>query len=334
MAKGQALEPFAYESPELKDHEVRVAVTHCGICFSDLQAVDDEYGITTYPFVPGHEVVGVVSEAGAAVTEPRQGVRVGIGWQARSCGTCPDCLRGDEQLCKEVVDNGVWFPHGGFATSVVADARFAFPLPEAMPSEEAAVLLCAGLSTYSPLRAYKAGPSTRVMVLGVGGLGLLAVQFAHALGCEVTVLSSSPGKEEEARRFGADHFLASGDAAGLKKLELTFDLILYTSHGEADWTRLVNALRNNGRFVMLGFPPATVTFNPLELVVHQGSITGSFVGNRATMREMLSVAQAKHIRPRVERMPMDRINEATERLRENQARYRIVLENGTGSTSG
>ena len=329
-AKGQALEKFTYEPPKLKDHEVRVAVTHCGICYSDLQAIDDDYGITKYPFVPGHEIVGFVSEVGPAVPELKEGVRVGIGWQARSCGRCEDCLRGDDHLCKEVEDNGMWTPYGGFASSVAVDERFAFPLPDGMPSEDAAVLLCAGLSTYSPLRAYRAGPSTKVGVLGVGGLGHLAIQFAHALGCEVTVFSSSPDKEEEARAFGADHFLMVGDVAGLKKLVLSLDLILYTSHGVPDWTRVLYTLRNNGRLVVIGFPAANVTFDAQELVVHQYSITGSFLGNRATVREMLSVAQAKRVKPRVEPMPMAQVNEAIQRLKENKARYRIVLVNETG----
>ncbi len=329
MAKGQTLERFAYEPPKLKDHEVRVSVTHCGICYSDVQAINDDYGITKYPFVPGHEIVGIVSDVGPAVPGVKEGARVGIGWQARSCGQCPDCLRGDDHLCEKVEDNGMWMPYGGFASSVAVDERFAFPLPEAMPSEDAAVLLCAGLATYSPLRAYKAGPSTRVAVIGVGGLGHLAIQFAHALGCEVTVLSSSPDKEEQARAFGADHFLLSGDTDGLRKLVLSLDLVLYTSHSVPDWTRLVNALRNNGHLVVIGFPPTNVTFDAQELVVHQVSIVGSFLGNRATMREMLSVAQAKQIKPWVEQMPMAQVNEAFRRLKENQARYRIVLVNET-----
>ncbi len=329
MAKGQSLERFAYEPPKLKDHEVRVSVTHCGICYSDVQAINDDYGITKYPFVPGHEIVGIVSDVGPAVTDVKEGTRVGIGWQARSCGQCSDCLRGDDHLCEKVEDNGMWMPYGGFASSVAVDERFAFPLPEAMPSEDAAVLLCAGLATYSPLRAYKAGPSTRVAVIGVGGLGHLAIQFAHALGCDVTVLSSSPDKEEQARAFGADHFLLSGDTDGLRKLVLSLDLALYTSHSVSDWTRLVNALRNNGHLVVFGFPPTNVTFDAQELVVHQVSIVGSFLGNRATMREMLSVAQAKQIKPWVEQMPMAQVNEAFRRLKENQARYRVVLVDET-----
>jgi uncharacterized zinc-type alcohol dehydrogenase-like protein len=328
-AKGQTLERFAYEAPKLKDHEVRVSVTHCGICYSDLQAIDDDYGITNYPFVPGHEIVGFVSEVGPAVRELMVGARVGIGWQARTCGRCEDCLRGDENLCKEFVDNGLWTPYGGFAPSVAVDERFAFPLPGGMLSEDAAVLLCAGLSTYAPLRTYKAGPSSKVGIIGVGGLGHLAIQFAHGLGCEVTVFSSSPGKESEARAFGADHFLMVNDAAALKKLVLSLDLILYTSHSVPDWTPVIYTLRNHGRLVMIGFPAANVSFDALELVAHEYSITGSFLGNRTTMREMLAFAQAKHIKPRVELMPMAQVNEAIQRLKENRARYRIVLVNET-----
>ena len=327
MVKGGTLERLAYEPPKLKAHAARGTGTHCGRCNSDLQAIDDDYGITNYPFVPGHEIVGLVSEVGPAVRELKVGTRVGIGWQARSCGRCEYCRRGDDHLCEEFVDNGVWTPYGGLASSVAVDAGFAFPLPKGMPSQDAAVLLCAGLSTYAPLRTYRAGPSTQVGILGVGGLGHLAIQFAHALGCEVTVFSSSPGKERLARAFGADHFLRVDDVARLKKLVLRLDLILYTSHGIPDWTRVVYTLRNHGRLVLIGFPAADVTFDALELVAHEYSLTGSFLGNRATMREMLSVARAKHIQPRVERMPMEKVNEAIQRLKENKARYRIVLVN-------
>lgn len=330
--KGGRLEPFAYEPPELKEHEVRVAVTHCGLCYSDLQAIDDDYGITNYPFVPGHEIVGVVSEVGPRVTEVTKGARVGIGWQARSCGRCEYCVRGENNLCEEFVDDGVWTPYGGFASSVSVDERFAFPLPQDLRSEHAAVLLCAGLSTYAPLRAYGAGPGTRVGVIGVGGTGHLALQFAHALGSEVTAFSSSPAKADEARAFGADHFVRVDDEDALKKLVLSLDLVLYTSHGSLDWTRVIYTLRNHGRLVLIGFPEANVSFDALETVAHEYSITGSFLGSRAAMREMLSFAQDRGVRPQVELMPMSAANEALETLKENRARYRIVLVRPTSES--
>jgi len=209
-AVAQRLEHFAYESPKLGEYDVRVSVTHCGVCYSDIQAIDNYYDITTYPFVPGHEIVGYVTELGPAAIGLKKGDRVAIGWQARSCMRCEWCLSGEEQLCEDVENNGVWFPHGGFSSSVIADSRFAYPLPDAMPPEDAAVFMCAGITVFSPLRTYSADSSSKVGVIGVGGLGHLAIQFAHALGCEVTAFSSSPEKKEEALAFGADDFVLAG----------------------------------------------------------------------------------------------------------------------------
>lgn len=325
--KGRELEPFSYEPPKLNQNEVRVFVTHCGLCYSDIYAIDDFYGITTYPFVPGHEIVGHVSEMGPAVTGLKIGDRVGIGWQGRSCMRCEWCLKGEEHLCVDVANNGSWFPYGGFSSSVKVDSRFAYPLPEDMPSEVAAVLLCAGITVYSPLRSYVTGPSRKVGVIGVGGLGHLAIQFARALDCEVTAISSSPRKEREALAFGADHFILSGDKDSLRQARYSFDLLLYTAHSEIDWTSLLLTVRTNGRFIMIGFSPVSMMFDPLELVVHQQSITGSFLGSRAAMHEMFLFAQAKSIKPKIELMPMKQVNEAINRLKENKARYRIVLIN-------
>ena len=325
MAKGQELEPFTYEPPDLDENEVRVSVTHCGLCYTDVHAIDDYYDITEYPFVPGHEIVGHVSEVGPAVTGLRVGDRVGVGWQGRSCMKCEWCGRGEEQLCVDVVNNGSWTPYGGFSTSVKVDSGFAYPLPENLPSEDATVLLCAGVAVYSPLSSY-ADPSQKVGVIGVGGLGHLPIHFAHALRCEVTAISSSPGKEGEARVLGADHFIVSGDRDALERSE-SFDLFLYTAHANLDWTSLLFNLKNEGKLVMVGFPEVPVKIELMELVVHQQSITGSFLGSPATMREMLAFAEEKGIRPMVEVMPMSQVNEAIRRLKEGKAHYRIVLVN-------
>jgi len=326
-AKGMLLEPFEYDPPPLSPNDVRISVTHCGLCYTDVHGIDDYWGITPFPFVPGHEIVGHVTEMGPAATGFKAGDRVGVGWQGRSCGKCEWCKGGEEHLCKDVDRNAAWEPYGGFADSFRVDSRFAYHLPEGMPSEAAAVMLCAGLTVYSPLRRYGIGPDHRVGVIGVGGLGHLAIQFARALGSDVTAISSSPGKEEEARALGAEHFLLSTDRAALKEHELGFDMLLYTSHADVDWTPLMRALNIHGRMVMMGFPPADVKFDAMELVVRQNSMTGSLLGSPATMREMLAFAQSKGVRPRVELMPMARANEAIQRLKENRARYRIVLVN-------
>jgi uncharacterized zinc-type alcohol dehydrogenase-like protein len=326
-AVGQPLEPFTFEPPKLGEHDVRVSVTHCGLCQSDIHAIDNYYGITTYPFVPGHEVVGYVSEVGGVVSDLKEGDRVGIGWQGRSCMNCEWCLKGEEQLCMDIVSSGTWVPFGGFSSSIIVDSRFAYPLPDALSSEVAAVLMCAGVAVYSPLRSYAKRPAQKIGVIGVGGLGHLALQFAHALGHDVTAISSSPEKKQEALVFGADHFMSSDDQISLEQAEFSFDLLLCTAHGKINWEALLQILKKNGLLVLVGFPD--VSFNSTDLVAHQLSITGSFLGNRATMREMLSFAQEHNIMPKVELMPMTEVNKAIQKVRDKKARYRIVLFNET-----
>jgi len=327
---GHPLEPFTYEPPKLGEHDVRVSVTHCGVCQTDIHAIDDYYGITTFPFVPGHEIVGYVSAVGRAASGLKEGDRVGIGWQGRSCMQCEWCLQGEEQLCLDIVPSGTWVPYGGFSSSVLVDSRFAYPLPNAMPSEVAAVLMCAGITVYSPLRSYAARPAQKIGIIGVGGLGHLALQFARALDYEVTAISSSSEKKEQALAFGADHFIVSDDQTILRQVVFGFDLLLCTAHGKINWEALLNTLKKNGRLVLLGFPD--VALNSTNLVARQLSITGSFLGNRATMREMLSFAQAHGIVPKVELMPMTEVNGAIRKVKENKARYRIVLVNDTADT--
>jgi uncharacterized zinc-type alcohol dehydrogenase-like protein len=327
-AVGQPLEPFEYPTPDLGEHDLRVSVTHCGVCHTDIHAIDNYYGIVDFPFVPGHEIVGHVSDVGPAVSGLKEGDRVGIGWQGRSCGKCEWCLKGEEQLCMDIVPSGTWVPYGGFSSSVVADHRFVSRLPPTMPPEIAAVLMCAGVTVYSPLRMGAAGPRQKVAVVGVGGLGHLAIQFAHALGCEVTAISSSPAKREQALAFGADHFIDSNDRASMRQVDFAFDLLMCTASGGIGWDALLMTLKKRGKLVLLGFPD--VALNSTDLVAHELSITGSFLGNRTTMREMLAFAQDHGIAPEVELMPMSRVNEAIQRVRENKARYRIVLVNETG----
>ncbi len=207
-AVGQPLEPFSFQAPELGENDVRVSMSHYGLCHTDIHAVDNYYGITKFPFVPGHEIVGYVSETGRSVTSLKVGDRVGIGWQGRSCLKCEWCLKGEEQLCIDIVRSATWRPYGGFASSVVVDNRFAYQLPEPMPSETAAVLMCAGISVYSPLASH-AQPSQKIGVIGIGGLGHLAIQFAHAFGYETTAISSSldPGTSRILIRFITLHLL-------------------------------------------------------------------------------------------------------------------------------
>jgi uncharacterized zinc-type alcohol dehydrogenase-like protein len=327
-AIGAPLEPFEYEPPGMGDCDVRVSISHCGLCHTDIHAIEDYYGITTFPFVPGHEIVGHVSAAGPAVVGLKAGDRVGIGWQGRSCMKCEWCLKGEEQLCMDIVPSATWDPYGGFSSSVVVDYRFAYPLPPAMPSPVAAVLMCAGITVYSSLRKYAKEQNKNIAIVGVGGLGHLAIQIAHALGYEVTAISSSPEKKEQALGFGADHFISSNDLASLRQVYFGFDLLFWTASGGLNWEVLLNILKKKGNLVLAGFPD--LAFNSTDIVAHELTITGAFIGNRATMREMLVFAQEHGITPEIELLPMSQINDAIQKLKENKARYRIVLVNETG----
>ena len=329
-ATGQRLASFEYASPKLKEHDVRVSITHCGVCHTDIQAIDDYYGITTFPFVPGHEIVGHVSDVGAAVGGLKEGDRVGIGWQGRSCGKCEWCLKGETQLCMEIEKTTVMVPYGGFSSSVIADYRFVHPLPPTMPSQVAAVLMCAGVTVYSVLRTYVTSPKQKVAILGIGGLGHLAIQFAHAFGCEVTAISSSPAKKNQALGFGADHFIDSNDRASMREADYGYDLLICTANDGINWEGLLMTLKKRGRLILVGFPD--IELNSTDLVAHELSITGSLIGNPAMMRAMLSFAQENGITPAVELMPMSQVNEAIQKLKENKARYRIVLVNETANT--
>jgi uncharacterized zinc-type alcohol dehydrogenase-like protein len=325
-AKGEKLQPIYYDPPPLGEEDVRVSVTHCGICHTDIQAVEEFYDIEyRYPFVPGHEIVGNVSEVGSQVSDLKLGDRVGIGWQGRSCMECEYCLDGEEQLCRDILDGASWYPYGGFSSSVVVDHRFAHPLPETMPSETAAVMMCAGISVYTPLRTYRTEPPQKLAILGVGGLGHLAIQFAHAMGYEVTVISTSPEKRAQALAFGADDFFIANDNVAFHKHIFYYDLILCTATGQVDWNLMLNIPKKNARIVLVSFPE--MVMNPTDLVAHNLSITGSFIGNRAMMDEMLAFAHANAIKPMLEIMPMRQVNEALQRVSENKARYRIVLVN-------
>lgn len=328
LSKGASLTPFTYEPPPLEANEVRIAITHCGLCGTDIQGIDNYYKIVNYPFVPGHEVVGHIIEVGALVPRGRIGERVGVGWQGRACMACEWCLKGEVNLCANVAHNGCWEPYGGFATSISVQEGFAYPIPDAMPSEVAAVLMCAGVTVYSALHKHAIAPSLKIGIFGIGGLGHLAIQFARAMGCEVTSISSSPAKRDEALSLGAHHFVVSSDQDTLDSLEYAFDLLLVTAHGGVEWDIIMDTLKKKGKLILVGFPD--LKLNSIDLVAHELSITGSFLGTQADMCDMLHFAQVHHIQPMVEVMPMSKANEAIERVKQNQARYRIVLVNDLG----
>jgi uncharacterized zinc-type alcohol dehydrogenase-like protein len=325
LTKGATLTPFTYDPPTLKENELRIDISHCGICGSDIHAIDDDYSVFDFPFIPGHEVVGVISEVGSGIPASRIGERVGVGWQARACGHCEWCLKGEVQLCLDVGNNGTWTPYGGFSTSIVVQDEFAYPLPEDLPSEHAAVLLCAGLTVFTALSRYYSPAAQKIGIVGIGGLGHLALQFASALGYEVTAISSSSKKREEAFGFGASHYIDSSAKGAYKPFNGYFDMVLITSQGSIDWSKIQTILKRRGKIIMVAFPQ--VDLDPVDLVVYELSILGSFVGTPDDMRKMLAFAAEHKIRPMVEIIPMSRINEAIARIRQNKAHYRIVLVN-------
>jgi len=324
---GMALEPFEYEPqpPQLQPAQVEIAISHCGICHSDLHLLANDWGFTQYPLVPGHEIVGTVTRLGSAVKSFREGQRVGVGWEAGSCGECDYCLHGDENLCahwRGTCTHG----YGGYASAIRVDSRFVFPIPESLDSECAAPLLCGGATVYSPL-AQNVRPAMRVGVVGLGGLGHLAVQFAHAFGCEVTVFSTSPDKEAEARRLGAHHFINTREAGAMEKVANRFDFVISTACADLNWRDYVNGVRPKGRLCIVGAAPSDIRLPVFSLIMGNRAVCGSAIGSPSTIREMLEFSARNGIQPMTERFPMAKVNAAIDRLRANQARYRIVLVN-------
>ena len=327
MAPRQTLNPFQYEPAGLGPWDVEVAITHCGICHSDIHLIDNDWGISSYPLVPGHEIIGTVEDAGAEVKHLKKGQRVGVGWQRGSCLVCEQCLKGNENLCPEnratCVGN-----HGGFAERIRVDSRFAFPIPDALASENAAPLLCGGATVYSPLKNYGIVPSMRIGVIGIGGLGHLALQFANAFGCEVTAFSSTPDKEKEAGSFGAHRFIASANLAAPKKAAGSLDFILSTVFANLDWNTYLQLLRPNGKLCFVGVPAAPIQIHIGALLGGQKSVCASVIGSRNTIREMLDFAARHDIQAKTEVLPMAEVNKAIEKVRANKARYRMVLKTG------
>ena len=330
LEPGAALHPFDYELGAPGPHDVDIEVTHCGVCHSDVHLIDNDWSISRYPLVPGHEIVGTVAATGTEVEQLSIGQRVGVGWQSGSCLRCEWCLNGYENLCQSKVLTCVR-RHGGFADFVRTDSRFAFSIPESLDSAGAAPLLCAGVTVYAPMRRYGVRPHHHVGIVGIGGLGHLALQFAHAMGCEVTAFSTNPEKKDDAAAFGADHFVMSRDPSQMRNAARTLDLILSTATAPLPWTAYVEALRPNGKLTIVSRlsseAEAGVVSAPASLLVSgQKSIAGSVTGGRAVIQEMLVFAARHSIAAKTEVFSCADINSAVQRVRNNAAHYRVVLE--------
>ena len=325
-AAGAELLSFRYDPGKLGAHEVEIAITHCGICHSDLHLIANDWGISQYPFIPGHEIIGKVTAVGSEVKALEVGQRVGLGWQSNSCGHCEWCLKGQENLCPEAEATCV-HRNGGYADRVRANARFVVPIPDALDSEHAAPLLCAGITVYNPMRINGINPSSRVGVVGIGGLGHLAIQFARVFGAEVTAFSTSPAKEEEARALGAHQFVNSLESKNMKDAVGTLDFILTTVNADQDWNAYIQCLRPNGTLWFVGVPPAPISVHAFPLISGLRTIGGSPVGSPSRLREMFDVAARHGVKASTELFPMAKANEAIEKVKKGKVRYRAVLAN-------
>ncbi|MDE1175515.1 MAG: NAD(P)-dependent alcohol dehydrogenase [Edaphobacter sp.] len=325
-AAGAQLLPYKYDPGELKPTDVEIKISHCGVCHSDVHLIDNDWGVSKYPFIPGHEIVGTIIAVGDSVKDRLVGERVGVGWQADSCGYCEWCRQGDEHLCAQGQPTCVG-RNGGYADRIRVNSRFAIPVPEALDSENVAPLLCGGITVYSPLRNHGIRPSSRVGIIGIGGLGHMGVQFARAFGAEVTAFSTSKDKEEEARQLGAHHFINTRDTGALKKVAGAFDFLLSTVSADQDWSAYVNALRPKGIVCVVGASPSPMQIQAFSLISGQKAVSGSPTGSPRDLHEMLDVAARHNIKAITERFAMAKANEAVAKVKKNQVRYRAVLAN-------
>jgi uncharacterized zinc-type alcohol dehydrogenase-like protein len=323
LAPGQQLQPWDYESGPLDTTEIDIDVTHCGICHTDLHLIDNDFGLTNYPLVPGHEVVGTVTAMGQEVEGFTIGQRVGVGWQRGTCNHCEWCRKGLENLCADSRPTPL-AGYGGFAHSLRVEKKFAIPIPETLESVHAAPLLCGGITVYSPLKRL-VRPATRVGIIGIGGLGHLALQFARAMGAEVSAFSTNPEKRWEAHLFGAHHFIVTSDVDQMESAAGSLDVLLTTAHVNLDWGAWLRTLRPNGTFLLVGAVPGPVNLPALPMIFGQFSFAGSVIGAPGEIGEMLRFAASHNVRPTVEVARMEEANLALDKLRRNQARYRMVL---------
>ncbi|MEM7397450.1 MAG: NAD(P)-dependent alcohol dehydrogenase [Pseudomonadota bacterium] len=325
LAAGQPLERFEYDPGPLEPEEVEVTVETCGICHSDLSVVRNDWGISSYPVVPGHEVIGRVAAMGTQAKGLSVGQRVGIGWSAESCMHCPQCLAGDGNLCAENVATIVGH-YGGFAESVRAHWQWVIPVPETLEARDAGPLLCGGTTVFAPFHEYDISPTQHVGVVGIGGLGHLALKFAKAWGCEVTAFTSTDAKANEARAFGAHHVVNSRDRDALRGLARTLDLLLVTVNVTLDWPSMMGMLAPRGRMHMVGAVIKPMPVIAMDLISGQRSISGSPTAGPLMIAKMLEFSARHGIAPETEHFPMNQVNEALEHLKAGNARYRIVLD--------
>jgi uncharacterized zinc-type alcohol dehydrogenase-like protein len=331
-AKAQ-LAPFSFERREPREHDVLIDIQYCGICHSDIHQARDEWGDAIFPMVPGHEITGVVKAVGNKVSKFKIGDRVGVGCFVDSCRTCPECRRGQEQYCAVRTSwtyNGrekdETPTYGGYSEKIVVDENYILRIPENLPLDASAPLLCAGITLYSPLKHWHAGSGTKVAIVGMGGLGHMGVKLADALGAEVTVLSQSLRKKEDGKRLGADHYYATSDPETFTKLERHFDLILNTVSADVNWNDYLKLLKIDGSMVVVGLPEKENAVKAGVLAMGRRSLAGSAIGGIQETQEMLDFCGKHKIVSDIEIVPIQRVNEAYERVLKSDVRYRFVID--------
>jgi uncharacterized zinc-type alcohol dehydrogenase-like protein len=320
-------EPMLLETVDpgpLGAEDVDVAVEHCGVCHSDLSVLKNDWGVSQYPAVLGHEVVGRVTAVGSYAKGLEVGQRVGIGWNSGCDMSCRECISGNHHLCPRA-EATIIRHRGGFASRVRAQWPWVFRLPDGLHAADAGPLLCGGVTVFAPLYRY-AKPADRVGIIGIGGLGHMAVKFAAAYGCDVTAFTASESRFDEARGFGAHHALTTKDSEGMKRLAGSFDLLISTVNVALDWDATIGMLAPNGRLHVVGLVLEPIPVSAFSLIAKQRSLSGSPAGSPATIATMLDFAALHRILPQTEHFPMSRINEAFARLAAGKARYRMVLD--------
>ena len=321
---------------DLDSHDVLIEIKYAGICHSDIHTAYGEWGPVDYPLVPGHEIAGIVTAVGPHVTKYKVGDRVGVGCMVDSCGECENCRKGEEQYCLEGniqtyagVDKYGEPTQGGYSTHIVVQENFVLSIPDSIELDAAAPLLCAGITTYSPLNHWGAGPGKKVAVIGMGGLGHMAVQIAHAMGAEVTVLSRTLNKKEDGLQLGASHYYATSDLETFEKLAGSFDLIINTVSAKIDLDAYLGLLTLDGALVNVGAPAEPLAVNVFSLIGHRRSFAGSLIGGIRETQEMLDFCAEHNLAPMIEVISADQIDEAYERVLASDVKYRFVIDTST-----
>ncbi|WP_180078955.1 NAD(P)-dependent alcohol dehydrogenase [Acinetobacter sp. YH12251] len=326
MNSGEALVPYQFDPGELQAHQVEVKVEYCGLCHSDISIIQNDWKSSVYPVVPGHEVIGTITQLGSEAKGLKIGQRVGIGWTAESCQHCDPCIDGRQVQCTGTKTATIVGHAGGFADKVRAGWQWVIPLPDDLDPTSAGPLLCGGITVFDPILQHQIQAIHHVAVIGIGGLGHMAIKLLKAWGCEITAFSSNLDKTDELKAMGADHVVNSRDLAAIKAQRGKFNLILSTVNVTLDWQAYLSTLAPNGSVHMLGLALEPMQIPAGMLISGAKSVTGSSTGSPAALRELLRFAARQNIAPQIEMYPMSQVNEAIERLHSGNVRYRIVLK--------